>query len=225
MEVYNSSCNSYSSCIPKQKFRLKVYTKFLELFLKNEDLYNSVKINGDLSNLAIGQCDLNLDKLSLSSSLNSSFNLFAKKTAINLERGIYNNTIKTLKLQDSVINQLFRDIYIGHAVYLYRNLNPDFNSYLLGNLFQKTFTITELVEFNTIEKINPDAYEKQCIECDIKPNVTYQETIPEDYIGMHKCPRCRSQRTIYSLFQNRSGDESSQVRCICFCGYKWNYNP
>jgi DNA-directed RNA polymerase subunit M/transcription elongation factor TFIIS len=223
MEVFNSS---YISCIPKQKFRLRVYNKFLELFLKNRSLYNLVKINGDLSNLAINNqgntTDLNLDKLSLK---DSDFNLFAEKTAINLERGIYNNTIKTLNLEDLVITNLFKNIYIGHAVHLYRNLNPYFNSYLLDNLFQNTFTITELVEFNTIEKINPDAYKKQCIECDIKPNVTYQETIPEDYIGMHKCPRCRSQRTIYSLFQNRSGDESSQVRCICFCGYKWNYNP
>lgn len=216
----------YTLFVPKQTFRLKVYSKFLELFLNNKDFYNLVNIDTSLSNLAINSSDISLDILTLNNNRNNgSFDLFAKKTAINLEKCIYNHTIKMLKLEDLVITPLFKNIYIGHCVNLYRNLNPDFNHYLLCNLFKNTFTISELVEFTTIEQINPDAYAKQCIECDIKPNVTYQETIPEDYIGMHKCPRCKSQRTIYSLFQNRSGDESSQVRCICFCGYKWNYNP
>jgi DNA-directed RNA polymerase subunit M/transcription elongation factor TFIIS len=208
--------------IPKQTFRLKVYNKFFELFLQNEHIYNYSKLDTNMSTLTIDENDLSLDNLSLT---NGSYNSFSQKTAINLERGIYNNTIKALNLADLVITSLFRNIYIGHAVHLYRNLNPDFNSYLLLNLFKNTFTFSQLIEFNKFEEINPYCYEKICLDCDIKPNVTYQETIPEDYVGMHKCPRCRSQRTIYSLFQNRSGDESSQIRCICFCGYKWNYNP
>lgn len=155
-----------------------------------------------------------------------------KKISINIERSIFNYSIILLRMNDKLLDNLFKFTYTNKATVIYRNLdrnNSLKNNYLYDKIVSLEIDPKDLVYFSP-EQMFPKRYAEIALKYydekrSIEEIMTATVVIPEDYVGEHKCRRCKSWRTTYEMIQNRAGDESSSIHVTCFCGYKWKYNP
>lgn len=183
----------YTYLIPKHPCREKIYTKFFELLQKHSGNYN-VDIN-------------NIQKMSL-----------------NIERGIFNHTLSSTSIdcKDSW-NNLFQTIYMGKAVRIYTNLDPDGylkNVNLIHRLFSKEFNEFEILNL-TPEQIFPERHAEILYNIKARqPKVAEKELEVPD--GAFKCGKCKSMKTTYYQLQTRSADEpiSTFIQCTK-CNNRW----
>lgn len=187
--------------IPTHPVRKKVYEKFQKL------LYENIS----KSEYTVDLTDDDLQKM-----------------ALNLERGIFNWTIKNHTNYRHTWNDMFKTFYINKAVSIYTNLNPDSyiqNKNLLSRMLNKEFN-----EFDLCDLEPKDLFPEKWIENtnkfsnkdddDVTPHVDIDE-VPD---GMFKCGKCKSMKTTYYQLQIRSADENMTTFVTCVnCSNRWKF--
>lgn len=132
------------------------------------------------------------------------------KTAINLEKGIFNYTISIYpnKKINETWNDYFNNIYINRAVKIYNNLNPNSslkNTNLLNRLLSKEINEFEISSF-TPEQLFPERW-KQLTDkylANISDDLPEQIKLEDRPDGLFKCGKCKSYKTEYNEKQTRS---------------------
>lgn len=146
--------------------------------------------------------------------------IIATKTALNLERGIFNRAID----YSPEWNYRFEHAYYSRSVQLYRNLNPKNllgNKNLIKRLFNKEFTEFELAKMLP-EELFPERHLELVQRYQTNDNDIMTEKLEVmDYESMVKCGKCKKYKvTYYEYFY--SGDEISAKKCTCqACGHKF----
>lgn len=151
-----------------------------------------------------------------------------QKMALNLERGIYNYTIKSVTSNDKDgWNDIFKSYYIQFASIVYQNLDPtshlknvNYLKYLLDKKYNEFEIVTLEANLRFPEKWKEiiDIYGSKDTVEEFKNN----EDIPD---GLFKCGKCKTYKTTYYQLQIRSSDEpmSTFVQCLA-CGNRWRFN-
>ena len=146
------------------------------------------------------------------------------KKALNLEKGIFNYSLKEASLRKVVKkwdNVYFVQIYTNHLRSIYNNLKD--NSYILNQI-----SIGDLkphtVAFMTHQEMRPDIWESM-IQAKIKRDKHKFDTNVEAATDVFKCRRCKSNKTTYYQQQIRSADEPMTTFITCLdCGNRWKQN-
>jgi DNA-directed RNA polymerase subunit M/transcription elongation factor TFIIS len=190
--------------IPLQENRKKVYGTFLKLFKTNIKKFmeeNSIQ-------------DFQEEKL--------------LKICLNLERGIFNFTLKyyfdNLNTHDNIWNELFKSMYVNKALSIYLNLDP-YNTFQNVNLLKKLLN-GEINEFElcnlSAKEIFPERYNKIIDEYIVTiENPTEKEDIKD---GLFRCGKCKTYKTTYYQIQLRSSDEPMTTFVTCLnCDNRWKF--
>ena len=150
-----------------------------------------------------------------------------KNYAINIEKSIFNWTIKQAKKTSTLPaweNKLFKDHYKRKYVSILYNFNNNTNNLkdriISGEVKTKTIAFLKPYEIHpsgpyatTIEEHKVSDYKKQLagdasMECK----------------GMFQCARCKLYKTTYYQLQTRSADEPMTTFVTCFnCNKKWKF--
>lgn len=143
-----------------------------------------------------------------------------EKKTINLEKGIYNYTIKEAnnrKIIKKWENPHFVQIYTDHLRSIYINLkNPE----LLNQIKNDEITPQSLA-FMTHQEMNPNAWRK-LIDDKIKRDANKYSNNMQASTDMFTCKKCRGKRCTYYELQTRSADEPSTIFVTCLdCGKNW----
>jgi DNA-directed RNA polymerase subunit M/transcription elongation factor TFIIS len=149
------------------------------------------------------------------------YNLFPttdsfQKIAINIERSIFNYSIIKLEMGDKLLNDLFKFIYIGKAVVIYRNLDRNHslkNDYLYDKIVSGEINTKDLVHFSP-EQMFPEKF-AQILEKNKTEIVITGKSEVLDYEGLIKCFKCGSYKVSYYELQQRASDEPSSKICHC----------
>ena len=144
-----------------------------------------------------------------------------EKKSINLEKGIYNYSLKeatTRKVVKKWDNPYYIQIYIDRLRSIFLNLK---NSVLLleqikdGSLKPNTFA------FMTHQEMKPDKWESLIKTKMIRDKTKYETTI-EAATDTFKCRKCHSNKCTYYQMQTRSADEPMTTFVTCIdCGNRW----
>lgn len=154
-----------------------------------------------------------------------------KKMSINIERGIFNHTLKVYNktTQNDSWNDLFKSIYINRCIIIYDNLNPQGkigNTNLLSRLLSKEFNEFELCSLSPKE-LFPEKWKQTFEEItsskDYDPIYIPQPKLEDRPDGAFKC-KCGSLKTEYTEVQTRSADEPTTKKVYCWkCGNRWKF--
>lgn len=194
--------------IPRQQNRRKVYDTFLNLF-NSESIINFIKEN-------------NLNKFK---------NEELIKSILNLERGIFNSSLKQYYLNNTYNekswNEIFKGIYINKALSIYLNLNPNTklnNTNLLLKFLKKEITEFELCNFEAME-LFPEKWNENIEKCGLLKDVVLEvEDKNKNIKGMFRCGKCKTYETTYYQLQTRSSDEPMTTFVSCVnCGNRWKF--
>ena len=187
---------SYDKDIPQHPERLKIYNKFLELLIK----YNHDNYNYD--------------------------NHILQKMALNIERGIFNYSLKNAKKSSINWNDIFKQHYMQRCVIIYSNLNPESpvkNYNLIKKFLNKEFNEYDLAFF-TSEELFPEQYSHLTKLYGLDKIVLPCEYTPEIPDGIIKCHKCKSFKTSYYESQTRASDEPTRKFVTCHnCGNKFKF--
>jgi hypothetical protein len=165
---------------------------------------------------------------------NLQYDIDIKKMSINIERGIFNSSIKIYNNNQKTWNEVFKNIYINKAVTIYNNLNPSSkleNKNLLKRLIDGEFNEFELCLLEPKE-LFPEKWQSLYNEHCVKKNELKEETEQPDSI--HKCNYCASQKkpaykTTYYQLQTRSakiiGWKSTLLITSWLCYWKNSCSP
>jgi DNA-directed RNA polymerase subunit M/transcription elongation factor TFIIS len=158
----------------------------------------------------------------LKNSIRKDDTIDVQKMALNIERGIFNYTIKNrseyksassnsnkkidqgISNVDNTWNEILKYNYQSRAVKIYTNLNKNSylkNTNLINRLFNKEFTEFELVEFSPAD-LFPERYSHILAEYKALQPKELEKEIVED--GMFRCGKCKTYRTTYYQLQTRS---------------------
>ena len=156
------------------------------------------------------------------------FNIFISNTdkLINLEKGIYNNTIRTakrLRIVRKWDNNNFVLLYLNTYQTLMRNLNPESsigNDYLLDKIKNGDIAAHKVAFMNAREMF-PEKW-KTLVEEKIKrDNNMYKENLASA-TDEFKCYKCKKRQCTYYQLQTRSADEPMTTFVTCLnCGNNW----
>jgi transcription elongation factor S-II len=149
-----------------------------------------------------------------------------QKKAINLERGVFNETLDTAPPDKTKTwNNLFKTFYIQKAVTVYVNLNPDSylkNSGYLTRLLDGTYDEFEVVKLEAKDRF-PERWGEVMREYskDVLQQVYKVDT---EITGMFKCGKCKTYKTTYYQLQTRSSDEPMTTFVTCVnCNNRWKF--
>jgi len=142
-----------------------------------------------------------------------------EKNSLNLEKGIYNFTLKEAE-QRKVIkkwdNKNFVQIYLNHLRSIVNNLNKNIID-SLNNGSVKPHTIA----FMTHQELCPEKWNK-LIEEKIKRDKNKFETNIAAATDTFTCRKCKGNQCTYYQMQTRSADEPMTTFCQCIiCGNRW----
>jgi DNA-directed RNA polymerase subunit M/transcription elongation factor TFIIS len=140
-----------------------------------------------------------------------------EKMAINLEKGVYNFTIKEAnnrKIIKKWENPHFSQLYLDRLRSIYVNLK---NKELLEHLKNNDIT-PQTLAFMTHQEMNPARW-RILIEQKMKRDANkYTDNIRAS-TDMFTCKKCKSKRTTYYELQTRSADEPATIFVTCLdCG-------
>jgi len=191
-------------CIPNHPQRIKVYKRFYDMLKENID--NSFSLSDD-------------DIL---------------KMSLNLERGIFNNTLILYnnKVVSQTWNELFKNIYINRAIVIYDNINPKGkigNTTLLTRLLNKECDEFDICNFSP-DKLFPERYNllKQYYDRVIDNEAITPSNVDQPD-GVFKCGKCKSYKTTYYQIQTRSakiiGWKSTLLITSWLCYWKNSCSP
>jgi DNA-directed RNA polymerase subunit M/transcription elongation factor TFIIS len=140
--------------------------------------------------------------------------------ATNLEKGVYNYTIKeatTKQIVKKWENHYFTQIYIDRLRSIYINLKTPA---ILNDLKNGVLT-PQRFAFMTHQEMNPDRWE-DIIDRKIKRDISKFTNKMEASTDMFTCRKCKSKRCTYYELQTRSADEAATLFITCIdCGKNW----
>tara|TARA_Y100000816_G_C26103998_1_gene585992 strand:- start:2341 stop:2793 length:453 start_codon:yes stop_codon:yes gene_type:complete len=131
-----------------------------------------------------------------------------EKSAINVEKSIYNYSVITgedLDIELDWNDNVFKHIYINKFQNIDESLTPTFCKYIVDNKCSKDianfdFTISKRTSNNN----------NSISEENVEPS------------GLFKCPKCKHRKTTYYSMQTRSADEPMTNFITCLnCGNRW----
>ena len=132
-----------------------------------------------------------------------------KTMSINLEKGIYNYTIKeaeSKKIVKKWENIQFAQIYIDRLKSIYINLK---NQNLLQQIKNKEIT-AQSVAFMTHQEFRPEHW-SALIQQKIKRDAAKYTMNIEASTDMFTCKKCKSKKCTYYELQTRSADEPATI--------------
>jgi transcription elongation factor S-II len=140
--------------------------------------------------------------------------------SINLEKGVYNYTIKeanTRKIVKKWENPPFSQLYLDRLRSIYINLK---NQELLAQIKQNEIT-PQIIAFMTHQELNPSHW-RVFIDRKIKRDASKYTSNIEASTDMFTCKKCKSKRCTYYELQTRSADEPATIFVTCLdCGKHW----
>jgi transcription elongation factor S-II len=152
--------------------------------------------------------------------LDTIVNVSDHKISINLEKAIYNYTIKEAtqrKILKKWDNSLFAQIYIDRLRTIYINLK---NTALLEQLRSGDITPMNLA-FMTHQEMNPDQW-REIIDKKIQRDASKYTNNIQASTDMFTCRKCKSKKCTYYELQTRSADEPATIFVTCLdCGKNW----
>jgi transcription elongation factor S-II len=147
-----------------------------------------------------------------------------EKNSTNLERGIYNYSIKEAKNRKVVKkwdNPYFVQIYVDRVRSVYMNLSNSSVYQTITEQLELGTLKAESIAFMTHQEICPDKWEP-LIQAKIKRDKYKYETNIEAATDAFKCRKCQSNKCTYYQLQTRSADEPMTTFVTCIdCGNRW----
>lgn len=142
-----------------------------------------------------------------------------EKASINLEKGIFNYTLKEAdqrKVVKKWDNKFFIQIYLSHLRSILNNLNEKLiNDVKIGAI--KSHTIA----FMTHQELDHDRW-SELIEAKSKRDKNKFETNVAAATDTFTCRKCRKNECTYYQMQTRSADEPMTTFVTCIpCGNRW----
>lgn len=148
------------------------------------------------------------------------FTVNPEKNSINLEKGVYNWTVKEAtnrKVVKKWDNSFFVQIYLDHLRSIYNNLK---NEKIIEKVTNGEIKSQELA-FMTHYEIAPEKWEDLIKAKSIRDKNKYEQNI-EAMTDIYTCRKCRSKKCTYYQLQTRSADEPMTIFCqCCDCGTRW----
>jgi DNA-directed RNA polymerase subunit M/transcription elongation factor TFIIS len=140
-----------------------------------------------------------------------------KKKCINLEKGVYNYSIKeanSRKIIKKWENPYFVQIYVDRLRSIYTNLkNPELLT-MIGN----NEITPQALAFMTHQEMNHEHW-RGMIDRKIKRDASKFTTNVQASTDMFTCRKCKSKRSSYYELQTRSADEPATIFITCLdCG-------
>lgn len=139
---------------------------------------------------------------------------------INLERGIYNYSIKVATKRNIIKkweNTSFLHLYIDRLRSVYHNLKDETLIQRLDN----GEILPQEVAFMTHQEFQPNRWGEMLAEKEIRHASKFNQEITAS-TSMYQCKRCKSRKCIYMEQQVRSADEPSTIFVTCLsCGKRW----
>jgi transcription elongation factor S-II len=146
--------------------------------------------------------------------------LDSEKKAINLEKGIYNYSLKeanSRKVVKKWDNPYYVQIYLDRLRSIYLNLSKDS---LLNLVKNGTVTVKNLA-FMTHQEMQPEKWEA-LIQAKMKKDKSKYDTQQEAMTDTFKCRKCHSNKCSYYQMQTRSADEPMTTFVTCLeCANRW----
>jgi len=146
-----------------------------------------------------------------------------EKDSINLEKGVYNWTVKEAtnkKVVKKWDNPFFVQIYIDHLRSIYINLKNDRLIKMVNNGEIKS----QEIAFMTHQEICPEKWEELIKEKSIRDKNKFEQNV-EAMTDRFKCRKCHSKRCTYYQLQVRSSDEGITTYVSCLdCGQRMKFN-
>ncbi len=144
----------------------------------------------------------------------------AKRNAINLEKGVFNYTIKESTLRKIVKkweNPAFSQLYLDRMRSVYINLkNTDLLQQILSGEVEP-----QTVASMTHQEFNPMRW-RELIDIKRKRDASKCTNTIEASTDMFTCKKCKSKKCTYYELQTRSADEPATVFVSCLdCGKNW----
>tara|TARA_B100000035_G_C21028874_1_gene567442 strand:- start:813 stop:1325 length:513 start_codon:yes stop_codon:yes gene_type:complete len=143
------------------------------------------------------------------------------KTCINLEKAIYNYTLKeasSVKELKKWNNPFFVQIYTNHFKSILINLEK--NSNLLDEINSGKIK-PDTLAFMTHQELSPDKW-SNLIEQKMKRDKSKYETKQVAATDTFTCRKCKSKECNYYQMQTRSADEPMTTFVSCInCGNRW----
>jgi len=147
-----------------------------------------------------------------------------EKNSTNLERGIYNYSIKEAKNRKVVKkwdNPYFVQIYVDRVRSVYMNLSNSKVYQTITEQLELGTLKAESIAFMTHQEICPDKWEP-LIHAKMKRDKHKYETNIEAATDAFKCRKCHSNKCTYYQLQTRSADEPMTTFVTCIdCGNRW----
>ena len=142
-----------------------------------------------------------------------------EKYANNLEKGIYNWTVKEAKSRKIIkkwTNTYFTTIYTDKLRSVLYNLTPEWIEKIsLGE------TKSQDLAFMTHQELNPQKWEESLQKKMIRDKNKYEVNI-EAATDSFFCRKCHKNKTTYYQLQTRSADEPMTTFVSCLnCGARW----
>lgn len=170
--------------------------------------------------------DLRKETFEKFKSLLKEHNIMDEQKAIDIEKGIFNNTIEYCekhKILKKWTNKIFKNLYIQKSISVYNNLNP--NSYLKNTRFIERFRNEEFqgydISFMENLHIFPENWKEIYDQKEKRDKVLY-EVDKSMATDLFTCNRCKQKQCSYYQIQTRSADEPMTCFVTCLnCGKRW----
>ena len=151
-----------------------------------------------------------------------------EKKSKNIEKGIYNYTIKESKTRKIVRkwdNSYFKQIYIDKFRSIWNNINPDINkeNKKILDKIKKGKIKSKNLGFMTHQELKPKIWQ-ELISAKIKRDKNIGDGKIEDMMATDtiKCFKCKKRKCTYYQQQTRSADEPMTTFVSCLkCPNKW----
>jgi len=142
-----------------------------------------------------------------------------EKNSSNLEKGIFNYTLKEAdqrKIVKKWDNKYFIQIYIDRLRTVYTNLNDNIVEQVTSGAIKP-----HIVAFMTHQELNPDKW-SALIDAKSKRDANKFETNIAAATDTFTCRKCKGNQCTYYQMQTRSADEPMTVYISCCnCGNRW----
>ena len=139
---------------------------------------------------------------------------------VNLEKGIYNNCLKTADEKNIIKkweNINFINLYFEKFKTIFINLK---NPQILSNVLNKNFRVHELA-FMSHHEMSPNKWDELINLKKIRDENKYTPKI-EASTDNFTCYKCKSKKCSYYQLQTRSADEPMTTFVTCLdCGCRW----
>jgi len=142
-----------------------------------------------------------------------------EKNSLNLEKGIFNYTLKEAdrhKIVKKWDNKYFVQIYLDHLRSILFNLKPEIKMQIDDGLIKP-----HIVAFMTHQELSPEKW-KQLIETKSKRDKNKFETNIAAATDVFTCRKCKGNQCTYYQMQTRSADEPMTTFVTCLlCSSRW----